>query len=274
MSALSIRSPAKVNLFLEINRRRDDGFHDIQSVFQTIPLYDILEFTPAAEFSLQTETPGIPTDDSNLIIKAAKLLAKKAGIREAGTFRLQKNIPACGGLGGGSSNAAAALTLLNRHWQLGMSRQELAVIAAEIGSDVPFFIYGGTCLCEGRGEIITPLPEAQYLPLRVISPTWGVSTPQAFSRLNPTDFNLQKVADFIACLIKSPIDVLELYSKSFNHFEKSVFEYLPQQRELQQILTDNGMLTRLSGSGSAVWILNPSPDILESILPAGCKIIL
>ncbi len=274
MKRLSIKSPAKVNLFLEIIKRRTDGFHDIQSVFQTIPLYDILEFTPSAEFSLCTDTPDIPTDDSNLIIKAAKLLSLKAGVKKGGTFHLQKHIPACGGLGGGSSNAAATLKLLNQHWELGLSHKELAAIGAEIGSDVPFFIYGGTCLCEGRGEIITPLPEAPALPLGVISPPWGVSTPQAFSRLNPADFNQHNINDFITSLIKSPIDAVAIYQASFNHFEKSVFEHTPQQRSLQQILTDNNMLARLSGSGSAIWILNPDKVKLSEIIPPDCKIIL
>ena len=227
-----MRSPAKVNLFLEIIRKRSDGFHDLESIFQTIPLYDTLEFTPGAEsFTLETDDPAIPVNKNNLILQAAEHLRKLYPLPGGGHFHLHKVIPSAGGLGGGSSNAATALLLLNDAFKLNLSQEELTQIGATIGSDVAFFIYGGTCLCQGRGEIVTPLSKVPALPLHIITPSWGISTPAAFAELKRDHFNRHSVDQFIEVLKNNPADLSAIYAASFNHFEEPVYSLEPRQAE-------------------------------------------
>jgi 4-diphosphocytidyl-2-C-methyl-D-erythritol kinase len=155
---LRLKAYAKVNLVLEVLGRRADGYHEIASVMQTIGLYDVLTFEAAGEIEFSCSTPGLQ-EDNNLVGSAARALRQATGKKAGARIVLEKKIPRTAGLGGGSSDAAAALKGLNRLWGLGLTPEKLAEIAAGIGSDVPFFIYGGTCLVEGRGESITPLPD-------------------------------------------------------------------------------------------------------------------
>ncbi len=273
METLSIKSPAKVNLFLEIVGKREDGFHNLESIFQTIPLYDTLSLTPEADFTLEADNPDVPTDNSNLILKAAKRLQEISGKDGGAHFKLIKKIPSAGGLGGGSSNAAAALILLNKLWNLKISKKELAAIGSEIGSDIPFFIFGGVCLCEGRGERITPLNSVKPIPLNIIAPPWGISTPIAFKNLDENLFNKVKIQDFIKKIEDKNRTLLEIYSASFNHFEQTVFKIEPRQKALHKILTDNHVMSRMSGSGSSVWAIKESQINLYSIIPSDCSVI-
>lgn len=274
----SMAAPAKVNLFLEVLRRRADGFHDLFSLFQTIPLCDTLSVTLADTLTLACETPGIPQDASNLILKAASALQRESNCRDGAAFALVKRIPDGGGLGGGSSDAAAALLLCNKLWGLGLSIGELAQIGAGVGSDVPFFLYGGVCQCEGRGEVITPRPDLQPLPVGVAAPDWKISTPQAFRSLRPEEFGGRSATEFLhaweeysrlraagAIGDDTPFAgrsddtvaflLRRLYDLSFNHFEDVAFRLEPRQGVLHEALRENGWLPRLSGSGSCCWLL-------------------
>ncbi len=269
---LRATSPAKINLFLEILGKRDDGYHDLISVFQTIPLYDTLSVLPAKELQLECTTPGVPTDSSNLILRAASALQHHCAVNYGASFHLSKQIPHAAGLGGGSSNAATALILLNQLWGLKLSQAELSTIGAEIGSDVPFFIYGGVCLCQGRGEIITQLTEVEPLKVQLLSPDWGISTPAAFSRLNPKDFNQVRIAPFLSLLCQQNRDLHALYQASFNRFEDIAFSLEPRQKALQKRLREQQQMARMSGSGSAVWIIpNPTLPPLASLLQPDCR---
>jgi 4-diphosphocytidyl-2-C-methyl-D-erythritol kinase len=153
-----MRAPAKLNLVLEILGKRSDGYHNISSIMQTVDLCDELSFEHADELALRCTAGELETDD-NLVLKAAVILKQRCGYRKGAAISLKKNIPWGAGLGGGSSDAAAALLALNRLWAAGCSMDELKKIGAEIGSDVPFFIDGGTCLAKGRGERLTALPD-------------------------------------------------------------------------------------------------------------------
>lgn len=248
---LEIKAHAKINLFLEIINRRDDGFHNLQSVFQTVELADTLKCSPSEEISLTCDKPHIPTDSNNLIIQAALALKNKCDVKDGIHFDLQKMIPDGGGLGGGSSDAAAALILCNKLWNLGLNKAELAEIGAELGSDVPFFLYGEVCLCEGRGEIITPLPEIRPRKVSIITPEWKISTPVAYKNLIAENFNQRKVADFLEALKNDE----QVYEKSFNRFEEAVFKIEPRQQVLHEELINQGKKPRMSGSGSCVWVL-------------------
>ena len=157
ISVLTIETPAKVNLTLEVLGKRPDGYHEIASVMQAVSIFDSLTLSVAEELRLETDAPGLDTRD-NLVYRAAELLKENTGVSRGALIRLCKNIPVGAGLGGGSSDAAASLLGLNRLWGLNLAKEELEELAAGLGSDVPFFLSGGTALAEGRGERISPLP--------------------------------------------------------------------------------------------------------------------
>ena len=197
MSSLSLRAPAKINLHLEVLGLRDDGFHELSMVMQTLDLADDLtvESAPAGQVSLRCSDPQLPVDGSNLIVKAAELLRRHCGRPElSAQLSLSKCIPIGAGLAGGSSDGATALLLLNRYWELQLSAAELQALAAQLGSDVAFCLQGGTQLCFGRGERLEPIQRvAQPAVLLIKNPKVSVSTPWAYGlckeRLGSTYLN-------------------------------------------------------------------------------------
>ena len=184
MSSLSLRAPAKINLHLEVLGLRNDGFHELSMVMQTLDLADELtvESAPAGQVSLRCSDPQLPVDGSNLIVKAAELLRRHCGRPElSAQLSLSKCIPIGAGLAGGSSDGATALLLLNRYWDLQLSAAELQALAAQLGSDVAFCLQGGTQLCFGRGERLEPIQRvAQPAVLLIKNPNVSVSTPWAY----------------------------------------------------------------------------------------------
>jgi len=180
---LTLLSPAKLNLFLHITGRRPDGYHELQTVFQLLDWGDWMTFTPddSGEITLDSSDPGIPLAE-NLVYRAARLLQRGS---LGAHITLDKRIPAGGGLGGGSSNAATTLLALNHLWQLGLGQTELRALGATLGADVPVFVAGHSAWAEGVGELLTPvdLPERWYV---IISPPCHVSTGQIFSHLQLT----------------------------------------------------------------------------------------
>lgn len=162
-------APAKLNLFLHVVGRRPDGYHLLQTVFRFIDRADLLHFTPRddGQIVLATPTPGVPPD-SDLTVRAAKLLQTATGCRQGATIHLEKNLPMGGGLGGGSSDAATVLLALNHLWQTGLSRQKLEILGLPLGADVPVFVHGRNTFAEGVGEVFTDvdLPPATYLVLQ------------------------------------------------------------------------------------------------------------
>jgi 4-diphosphocytidyl-2-C-methyl-D-erythritol kinase len=153
---LTYMAPAKINLVLEVLGERDDGYHEIRSLVQTINLCDVLSFEPADEIAFECTEASLQTSD-NLVVRAAELLREISGYQKGVKIKLEKRIPWGAGLGGGSSDAATTLSALNRLWELKLKASELIELATRLGSDVPFFIHGGTALIEGRGERVAPL---------------------------------------------------------------------------------------------------------------------
>ena len=187
MADLVVSAPAKINLHLEVLGLRPDGFHELAMLMQSVDLCDRLVLTPTADaaISLDCDRADLPTDGSNLIVRAAELLRSRSGLPELGVhLQLQKRIPIGAGLAGGSSNAAAALVGLNALWGLGLQPVALSELAAELGSDVPFCLEGGARLCFGRGERLEPLaaPPTELGVLLVKHPAASVSTPWAYGR--------------------------------------------------------------------------------------------
>lgn len=204
MAPCTVTAPAKINLHLEVLGLRPDGFHELAMVMQTIDLADTLHCSSTADgrISLSCDRSDLPTDGSNLIVKAAELLKARSGFSELGAqITLEKRIPIGAGLAGGSSNGAAVLVGLNALWGLGCSSAELHRMAAELGSDMPFCLNGGTQLCFGRGEVLEPVDvAAETLPavLLIKHPEASVSTPWAYRRCRELrgDFYLESEGDF------------------------------------------------------------------------------
>ncbi len=197
-ASLVARTPAKLNLFLEVLGRRADGYHELETVMVSIGLYDTLRFDPEVSGRLELSLADgqsrqgigaalLPIDDNNLVLRAARLLREVTGCLLGAHITLTKNIPLQAGLGGGSSDAAATLVALNQFWQLGLSPAELHSLAAQLGSDVNFFLDSvPLALCHGRGEQIEPRRLSRPLHFVVIKPAVGLSTREVFQRLHLT----------------------------------------------------------------------------------------
>jgi 4-diphosphocytidyl-2-C-methyl-D-erythritol kinase len=180
---LVAKCPAKVNLVLRVLGPRSDGYHELETVFQAVALWDTLEAELADDLALTVEPAGVPDDHRNLVLRAARLFQRFSGTRSGARFRLRKEIPVGGGMGGGSSDAAGALVLLDRLWSVGAGAADLLRLAGSIGADAPFFLVGGTALGRGRGEVVTRLPDLPEAPLMLAIPPFGIPTAEVYRRL-------------------------------------------------------------------------------------------
>lgn len=250
--------PAKVNLRLRVLGRRPDGYHELQTVFQAIDLWDRLEATPSPELRLTCDAPGIPTDGANLVMRAAEAARSYRGIRDQGaTFQLHKAIPPGGGLGGGSSDAAAAILLVDRLWNLALSPSEQHTIAASVGADVPFFLTGGTALGTGRGDIIQVLDHGAELALVLGLPPLSIGTAEVFGAL-PDRLTAPRV-DVSVSRLWAPQKPGEFCAEeAVNDLEAVVFEGWPGLGGFRDALLETGArFALLSGSGSTVYGVYP-----------------
>jgi 4-diphosphocytidyl-2-C-methyl-D-erythritol kinase len=254
MSALRAICPAKVNLGLHVVGRRSDGYHEIVTIFQAIDLCDVLEGEAAEALTLEVSDPSIPANENNLVVRAARLLhARVVRARGRGArLRLVKAIPSGGGLGGGSSDAAGALILLNELWALRLGSSELERLAAELGSDVPFFLFGGTALGTGRGATIEPLPPIRERAVLLGCPPFGLSTPEVYRALRAP-----LTAD------KADVTVPRLFAKfaegndfvlARNDLETAAFGMRGELATFRdELLRSGAEIALVSGSGSTVF---------------------
>jgi len=184
MNPLTLTAPAKLNLTLRILGRRDDGFHEVDTLMVRLPgLADRLVFEAADAFGFECGDPTLPSDDGNLVVRAVRAYQSAASVPAAFRVVVEKHIPHGAGLGGGSSDAAAALLALNRLHDGALAADRLSAIAAGLGSDVPFFLAAGAARCTGRGEVITPVAAPPAMPVLLLKPEFGVSTADAYGRL-------------------------------------------------------------------------------------------
>jgi 4-diphosphocytidyl-2-C-methyl-D-erythritol kinase len=231
---MRVNAHAKINWSLRITGKRADGFHDLETLFQTISLHDTLTFEDSDQLTLTCDDPSIPVDGRNLVLRAARAVGKTASIA------LHKEIPAGGGLGGGSSDAAATLIALGK---------PSLEIALTLGSDVPFFLTGGTAYATGRGEILTPLPRVAGIPLLLLIPRQRVSTARAFGMLRT--FSPPLGIDRYRAMIDD--ELLSHASELVNDFEEPIFAMLPALRTLKTQLYEAGAAwAAMSGSGSTI----------------------
>lgn len=251
---------AKINLTLSVLGRRPDGYHDLASVMQTISLHDTLRITTGSdeEITCDCDAPELRSPE-NLAPRAAHLLRATMDetmdetMGERGVaIELRKEIPAQGGLGGGSSDAATVLVALNTLWGTGHRVARLEELAAVLGSDVPFFVRGGTCLISGRGEVVAPLPEAEPLWLMLAKPPVRVPTGAVFRALTPTDYGDDGATDAVVRAIRAGAPLP--FARLANTLEAGVFHAYPEVAATRDALREAGApLVRMSGSGPTLY---------------------
>lgn len=254
---------------LRVLGKRDDGFHEIFTVFQTVSLYDDITFTESDEITLTCSNKGIPTDEKNLIVRAALMLQERANVRKGAAMHLKKRIPSPGGLGGGSSNAAVALIGLNRLWGLDLTTGELAEIAVKLGSDVPFFLSGGTAAGTGTGTSVEPVKDIDGQFLLIVTPAVSVATKDAYARLNAQNLTTSDL-ERILFVCRSDAESLDLkHSALRNDMEAAVFAAYPEVERVKKKLIELGAANALmSGSGASVFAVFEKEETRQTALKA------
>jgi len=258
-----IKTPAKVNLALYVLGRRGDGYHEVWTLMQTISspesndLVDELTFSRTDDGQVELTVSGraVPRGGENLVVRVAELLRDRQEVEAGVRIQLSKAIPVGAGLGGGSSDAAATLVGLNEFWGLGLSREELLTLAADLGSDVPFFVVGGTAVCRGRGELVEPLRVVGTLWYVVAAPEEGVSTASAYGRLRASSSLTEVPED--AKKTKEAVrlgEVKEIQRRCHNDLERAALELSPECVGMREAMLSAGLpQAAVSGSGSALF---------------------
>jgi 4-diphosphocytidyl-2-C-methyl-D-erythritol kinase len=247
-------APAKINLSLKILGRRPDGFHDLSSLMVPVSVFDELFFEAKSEGDLEfaCSTPGIPLDDGNLVVRAARLFCETFGILPQLRITLNKEIPHGAGLGGGSSDAATTLLALDSLFETRLTRENLAELGAELGSDVPFFVYQSAALISGRGEHVSPVSGMQSVPLLLVKPPFGVPTPWAYKQWKDSEqipgvpYGEQESSAGVLC----------------NDLERPVFQKYVLLAELKRWLIEQPEVDAalMSGSGSTTFAVLREKD--------------
>lgn len=268
-SQITLPSYAKINLLLRIIGRRADGFHALFTVFQTISLFDTISITDGEGLSLTCDDPAIPTGEQNLIIRGALALQRHCGTTDGASIHLEKRIPSPGGLGGGSSNAAVALIGLSHFWGVDVDDNALYEIAAGLGSDVPYFLTGGTAIGTGRGEIIEPCPAIDEQFILVVTPGVAVATKAAFESLGAETLT-NEARSRILRVCRLQAESLDLrQSVLINDFEQSVFSAFPEIRRVKETLADLGAVNvAMSGSGASVFAIFDKTETRQAAIKA------
>lgn len=249
---MQVLAPAKVNLSLRVLRRRPDGFHEIETFISPISLYDELRVEKAGKgIDFQCDDPTIPQGEANLVVRAAQAFFA-ATVTDGVSIHLRKRIPHGAGLGGGSSDAASTLLALNRLFETNLTREALARLAEPLGSDIPFFIFESAALARGRGELISPQGFGERLPILLLKPQFGVSTPFAYSRWRDS--------------VEIPgvrYDPQDYRGHTFvNNLERPVFEKFVFLGRLKMWLLGQSEVAAalMSGSGSTIFAVLKSAD--------------
>lgn len=246
---------AKINLTLDVLGKRDDGYHALASVMQTISLHDslLIRANAGGQIIATSDDPLLASDD-NLAPRAARLLKADIGNERLGAeIELRKAVPIQAGLGGGSSDAAAVLTALNELWGAGYDIARLEALGGQLGSDVPFFIRGGTALIEGRGEVVTPLPDMEPLWILLAKPRIGLATPTVFGQLSPASYTDGKATRRVVEAINSRYPIA--FTDLVNALEPGVLRAFPEVAAARAMLLAAGAPTaHMCGSGPTLFV--------------------
>lgn len=257
MESLCLQAAAKINLGLDVLRRRPDGYHEVKMVMQTVDICDRLEFTRLSEdcIRVMTNKQELPADEHNLIYKAAKLMKDTFGIREGIAVKLEKNIPIAAGMAGGSTDAAAAIHGMDAIFGLGLSLEEKQKLGVKIGADVPYCLMGGTALSEGIGEVLTALPDVPEAYLVVAKPDIDVSTKFVYENLHADRLTAHPDIDGMVENIRRG-DLEGITSRMENVLETVTVKHYPIIEEMKDFLKKQGAMNALmSGSGPTVFAI-------------------
>ena len=271
MEKIEVKAPAKINLFLKILNKRDDGYHNIYSWFQAVSLYDRIVYGKISEAGLRLRHNGpsiLPTDEKNLIIKTAQLMFERFNLNGGLDIDLKKNIPISAGVGGGSSDAAATIYAIDKLYELSLSNEKMQEIGQKLGSDVPFFFSSGQAEITGRGEIIKNISIPLNYSLILIKPKLSISTSESYSALKR---DLTRSSEIIKLFCyKDFREMISNLSEIENDFEKGHLESFPILKKVRTALVNAGAdFVRMSGSGPTIYGLfrnMPEGDDLKQII--------
>ncbi len=250
-----VKAYGKVNLGLDVLRRREDGYHEVKMIMQTVSIYDGLDFekTDSGKIEIESNVFFVPTDESNLIYKAAKLLFDEYGIASGLKITLKKFIPVSAGMAGGSTDAAATLFAVNRMFDLKLSLKQLMEYGVKLGADIPYCLMRGTALSEGIGEKLTRLPNMVQCPVLIAKPPVNVSTKFVYENLHIEQVKAHPDIDGMIEAIKEQ-DIDKIAAKMGNVLENVTVKEYPQIQELKQMMMDTGAINAMmSGSGPTVF---------------------
>ncbi len=264
IQTMQLKAKAKVNLGLDVLKRREDGYHEVRMIMQTVDLYDFIEIKTVDDgkgaIELRTNLHYLPVNENNLVYRAAKLLMDEFSIQHSLQIRLEKHIPVAAGMAGGSSDGAAVLVGVNKMFSLGLSKSELAKRGVTLGADIPYCIMRGTVLSEGIGEILTPLPAMPDCKVLIAKPGISVSTKFVYENLHAETIENHPDIDGMIEAIKEK-DLKKIASKMGNVLERVTIPVYPEIRTLKEIMLENGALNSLmSGSGPTVFGLFDDED--------------
>lgn len=263
---LTVQAFAKINLTLDVLSKRDDGYHEVAMVMQSISLADELNLSlQSSSISVSTDVPELETDSGNLAYRAAALLKEHCGVKQGAHIHIHKDIPVAAGLAGGSSDAAATLKGLNELWRLDLTMEELAELGAKLGSDVPFCLYGGTMLATGRGEKLSSLPSMPECWVVLVKPSAQVSTAWVYSNYkDQPEIRHPDLAAMQHALAQK--DLAGVASKVGNVLETVTIPAYPEIAELKhRMLQCGAMASLMSGSGPTVFGLVDNYEKARSI---------
>lgn len=264
MNHCELKARAKINLTLDVLRKRPDGYHEVEMIMQSVDLSDSVILQEAPEgVIVTTDHPLLSIGESNIAYKAAHLLMGKFGIKKGIKIHIAKRIPVAAGLAGGSTDAAAVLKGLNRIWGLGLSTQELAGLGAQIGSDVPFCVHGGTALAKGRGEILTSLPGVSEMWLVLVKPALEVSTAEVYKNYDQVKVERHPDTEAAVKAIYNR-DTANLLNNLVNVLESVTLSMYPEVSRVKKVMKAEGISSVLmSGSGPTVFGIVESRAVAE-----------
>lgn len=270
MKEISVKALAKINLGLDVVRRREDGYHEVRMVMQTIHLFDRLQITRNASgnITMSTNLPFLPTNENNLVYKAAKLLQDEFQIRDGIDVKLHKYIPVAAGMAGGSTDAAAVLYGMNRIFGLGLSREDLMRRGVKLGADVPYCVMRGTALAEGIGEELTALPPMVKCPVLIAKPQISVSTKFVYENLKLNEQTVHPDIDRLVSDIRER-DLHAIAADMGNVLETVTIPNYPIIAEIKDHMMEHGAInSMMSGSGPTVFGLFENEDVAAAAYDA------
>ena len=270
MNEISLKALAKINLGLDVVRRREDGYHEVRMIMQTIHLYDRLEIkkTGSADITMETNLSFLPTNENNLVYKAAKLLKDEFEIKEGVHVNLKKHIPVAAGMAGGSTDAAAVLYGMNRMFGLGLSKKELMERGVKIGADVPYCLMRGTALAEGIGEDLSALPPMVKCPVLIAKPSVNVSTKFVYENLKLDGTTVHPDIDALVADIQAQ-DLKKIAADMGNVLETVTIPNYPVIADIKQHMLEHGAINAMmSGSGPTVFGLFEKEETAQEAFTA------